>query len=206
MINSLLEDKKCYSRQLNAFSTEYLKTLKSNILNSPYFGASQLSGNFIQTKGFSVIFKRSVIAEVEQVFPDFKPYLDTALKSSCNAFYLNPLILESSTYIESHVDCSISEYGMEMTIPNLVSVLYVYVPSDLQGGELVLQQSTEQVWEIIPQMNTLLYFLGWTMHSVNPVKSSQKRISLICEQYNLSESRLSQIPDFEIKSGVNNKQ
>lgn len=202
MISSTQTVKKCYSRRQSAFSKEYLENLQIDILNSPYLAASQLSDGFIQTQGFSVVFKRSTIAKVEEHFPYFKPYLDKVLKASCNAFYLNPLLLEGNGYVEPHVDCSISEYGMEMTIPNLVSVLYVQVPSDLQGGELVLQQSEEQVWHIPPQMNTLLYFLGWVMHSVNPVQTSQKRISLICEQYNLSESRLTKIPDFEIKSAL----
>ncbi|AFY58617.1 hypothetical protein Riv7116_6268 [Rivularia sp. PCC 7116] len=201
MISSIQTQKKCYSQRKDAFSNEYLEFLKKDILNSPYLAASQLSDGFVETQGFSVVFKRSTIAEVEKKLPYFKPYLDTALKSSCNAFYLNPLILNSDTYVEPHVDCSISEYGMEMVMPNLVSVLYVQVPSDLKGGELVLQQSEEQVWQITPQINTLLYFLGWITHSVNRVESSHKRISLICEQYNLSESRLNKIPDFEIKSG-----
>lgn len=200
MTSFITTEKKCYSRKYDAFPKEYLQLLQRNILESPYLAASQLSENFVKTKGFSVVFKRSGIPEVEKHFPYFKIYLDSALKSSCNAFYLNPLILEGNTYIESHVDCSISEYGMEIVVPNLVSVLYIQVPGDLVGGELVLQQSEELIWQVAPQTNTLLYFLGWTMHSVNPVKSLHQRISLICEQYNLNESRLNKIPDFEIKS------
>jgi hypothetical protein len=86
------------------------------------------------------------------------------------------------------------------TTPILVSVLYIQVPHALQGGELLLQASEHQVVQIQPQTNTLLYFRGNLKHSVNEVKSSQPRISLICEQYNLSETRLQQIPEFEIKS------
>jgi hypothetical protein len=192
---------KCYAQRHNVFPIEYLNELRSQILYSPYLAASQLSDSFAGTKGFSVIFKRSSLSKVEQQFPFFEPYLKVALKQACNAFYLNALVLESGTRVEPHVDCSISSYGMMFTIPNLVSVLYVQVPQDLKGGELVLQADEHQVGTIQPRINTLLYFRGDLVHSVNEVKSSQPRISLVCEQYNLSETRLQPIPEFEIKFG-----
>ncbi|MGJ5676697.1 MAG: 2OG-Fe(II) oxygenase [Nostochopsis sp.] len=79
-------------------------------------------------------------------------------------------------------------------------VLYVQVPPDLEGGELVLLEDEHQVGKIEAQVNNLLYFRGNLTHLVNEVKSSQPRISLVCEQYNLSETRLKQIPEFEIDS------
>ena len=191
---------KCFAQRSNVFSVNYLNELRSQILSSPYLLASQLSKNFAGTKGFSVIFKRSGIKEVERHFPFFEPYLNVVLKQASNAFYLNPLVLEGGTCVEPHVDCSISSYGMMFTIPNLVSVLYIQVPEDLQGGELVLQAGEHQVGIIQPRTNTLVYFLGNLLHSVNEVKSSKARISLICEQYNLSATRLQDIPEFEIKS------
>lgn len=170
------------------------------ILSSPYLAASQLSESFAGTKGFSVVFKRLGIGEVERHFPFFQPYLSVALMPTCNAFYLNPLVLEGGTRVEPHVDCSLSDHGKFIAIPTIVSVLYVQVPPDLQGGELVLQEREHKVGQIRPQTNTLLYFRGNLTHSVNEVKSSQARISLVCEQYNLSETRLQQIPEFEIQS------
>jgi Rps23 Pro-64 3,4-dihydroxylase Tpa1-like proline 4-hydroxylase len=196
---------KCYAQRHNVFPIEYLNELRSQILYSPYLAASQLSDSFAGTKGFSVIFKRSGIGKIEQHFSFFEPYLKAALKQACNAFYLNALVLESGTRIEPHVDCSISSYGMMFAIPNLVSVLYVQVPHDLKGGELVLQTNEHQAGAIHPRTNTLLYFRGDLVHSVNEVKSSQPRISLVCEQYNLSETRLQPIPEFDIKSGVNRR-
>lgn len=193
---------KCYAQKHNVFPIEYLNELRSQILSCSYLAASQLGHNFTGTKGFSVIFKRSGIGEVERHFPFFKPYLQVALKQACNAFYLNPLVLEDGTRVEPHVDCSISSYSMIFTIPNLVSILYIQIPQDLQGGELVLQAGEHQVGIIEPRTNTLLYFRGDLLHSVNEVKSSQPRISLICEQYNLSATRLEHIPEFEIKSAA----
>lgn len=193
---------RCYARKVNVFSLEYLNDLKSAIISSPYLASSQLSDRFTGTKGFSVVFKRSGISEVVKQFPDFELYLEMALKSSCNAFYLNSLMMESGGRVETHVDCSLSDYGKVWTIPNLVSVLYVQVPEDLQGGELVLENDDRQLAQISPQFNALLYFIGNLLHSVNPVQSSQPRISLICEQYNLDPERLRSIPEFEILSGA----
>jgi 2OG-Fe(II) oxygenase superfamily len=192
---------RCYAKRLNVFSLEYLDELKSAIILSPYLAASQLSDRFTSTRGFSVVFKRSGIPEVVRQFPYFQPYLQVALKSSCNAFYLNSLIVESDGYVETHVDCSLSSYGKVWTIPNLVSVLYVQVPEDLKGGELVLEKDDCKLAQISPQFNTLLYFIGNLFHSVNPVQSSQPRISLICEQYTLDPERLQSIPEFEVLSG-----
>lgn len=49
-------------------------------------------------------------------------------------------------------------------------------------------------------MNTLLYFQGDLTHSVNPVKTPGNRLSLVCEQYSLSEDELQEIPQFIVES------
>ena len=192
---------KTHYKKDNVFSIEYLQELRSHIITSPYLSNSQLSKSFTDTKGFSVIFKRSSINLVEQHFPYLAGYLQESLKLSCNAFYLNILILENGNSVAKHSDCSISSYEMIYTNPRLVSVFYVDVPQDLQGGELIIKTESKEL-KIKPQANTLIYFLGNLIHGVNQVKSSQSRISLVCEQYCLSSQRLKNIPDFEIKSDV----
>jgi hypothetical protein len=82
----------------------------------------------------------------------------------------------------------------------VVSVLYVQVLSNLQGGELVLRWHKRQVGQIKPEVNTLLYFRGDLTHSVNAVKTTGTRLSLVCEQYSLSETELQDIPGFAIES------
>lgn len=154
------------------------------------------------TKGFSVVFQRSGLAEVEQQFPFFKPYLNQALQPTCNAFYLNPLLLKEGSRVDPHIDRSLRSYCKVIEPPVFVSVLYVQVPSDMQGGELVLHCHKRQVGQIKPQMNTLLYFQGDLIHSVNPVKTLGNRLSLICEQYSLSEAELQEIPQFTVESRV----
>ncbi len=182
-----------------AFNPDYLHNLEKDILSSPYLGANQLSESFSKTKGFSVVFKTAGIEQAKQHFPFLKPYLQATLNPSCNAFYLNPLILQAGGDVKPHVDCSISSYVESHTIPLLVSVLYVKIPEDLEGGELLLQKGSFTIQTIKPQENLLLYFKGNLTHSVNHIKTSQVRISLVCEQYALDSAKLKKIPEFEIE-------
>ena len=202
-LNILLPTPRCYNRKVNCLDKAVLKAVGQEILSSHYLATSQLNAeSFKGSKGFSIVFTRLGIPQVREEFPWLDPYLHLALKASCNAFYLNPLVLERGPGVSPHVDCSISSYGNVMILPRLVSVLYVKVPEDLVGGELVLTLGGRLVAELQPQSNSLLNFLGQVTHSVNPVQSSSVRISLICEQYNLSAQQLSLIPKFEILSGA----
>jgi predicted 2-oxoglutarate/Fe(II)-dependent dioxygenase YbiX len=159
---------------------------------------NNLNRDFVGTKGFSVVFRRSHIAMVEQQFPYFKTYLDRALQPDCNAFYLNPLWLKTGSRVDPHIDRSLRSYCKTVEPPMVVSVLYVDVAEDLQGGELVLRSHKRQVGKISPQMNTLLFFQGNLTHSVNAVVG--ERLSLVCEQYNLEEAELEDIPEFRLES------
>ncbi|HEY9891865.1 MAG TPA: 2OG-Fe(II) oxygenase [Candidatus Sericytochromatia bacterium] len=191
---------KYYQTSPNAFPLDYLSQLQGQISNCPYFAVNNLNRDFIGTKGFSLVFQRSGLGEVEQQFPFFKPYLNIALQPTCNAFYLNPLLLQTGSRVDPHIDRSLRSYCKTIEPPALVSVLYVQVPATLQGGELVLRHNKRQVGQIRPQLNTLLYFQGNLTHSVNEVTSPGTRLSLVCEQYSLSETELLEIPEFTIES------
>jgi hypothetical protein len=191
---------KYYREQLNAFPSNYLNDLWGEVQASPYFAVNNLNRDFVGTKGFSVVFQRSGLTQVEQRFPFFKPYLDFALQPLCNAFYLNPLLLKEGSRVDPHIDRSLRSYCKTIEPPEEVSVLYVKVPPDMEGGELVLRFHKRQVGQIKPQMNTLLYFQGNLTHSVNAVKTPGSRLSLVCEQYNLCEAELEDIPVFTVES------
>ncbi|PSB17385.1 iron-regulated protein [filamentous cyanobacterium CCP2] len=184
----------------NAFPIAYLNDLRGEIQACPYFAVNNLNRDFIGTKGFSVVFQRAGIPEVERRFPFFKPYLDRALQPTCNAFYLNPLLLQSGSRVDPHIDRSLRSYCKTIEPPVMVSVLYVQVPEQLQGGELVLRNHRQQVGQIKPQVNTLLYFQGNLTHSVNAVQTAGIRLSLVCEQYSLDDRELQEIPEFTIES------
>jgi predicted 2-oxoglutarate/Fe(II)-dependent dioxygenase YbiX len=194
---------KYYQQQPNAFPSDYLNNLWGEIQACAYFATNNLNRDFVATKGFSVVFQRSGLATVEQQFPYFKPYLDLALQPNCNAFYLNPLQLKEGSRVDPHIDRSLRSYSKTIEPPTVVSVLYVRVPGDMQGGELVLRSPKRQLGQIKPQVNTLLHFQGDLTHSVNAVKTPGDRLSLVCEQYSLSEAELQQIPNFTIESRKN---
>lgn len=189
-----------YNQQQNAFSLKYLSKLERQILACPYFAVNNLNRDFVGTKGFSIVFRRSGLGEVEQRFPFFKTYLSVALQPTCNAFYLNPLLLTTGSRVDPHIDRSLRSYCKTIEPPAIVSVLYIQVPPVLQGGELVLRHNKRQVGQIRPQLNTLLYFQGDLTHSVNEVTTPGTRLSLVCEQYSLSETELQEIPEFTVES------
>lgn len=191
-----------YSLHLNAFPAPYLDDLRGQILACTYLATNNLNRDFVDTKGFSVVFQRSKLEAVKRQFPFFKPYLDQALQPSCNAFYLNPLLLKQGSRVDPHIDRSLRSYHKTIEPPLVVSVLYVQVPPYLEGGELVLRSHKQQVGQIKPQANTLVYFQGDLTHSIKAVKTAGTRLSLVCEQYNLDESELRAIPEFTIESRV----
>lgn len=194
---------KYYQQHPHAFPLQYLQDLWGEIQACPYFAINNLNRDFVNTKGFSVVFQRQGLAEVIQKFPYFKPYLDLALLPICNAFYLNPLLLKAGSRVDPHIDRSLRSYCKTVEPPAFVSVLYVRVPEDMQGGELVLKSQKRQVGQIKPQTNALIYFQGDLTHSVNAVTTAGNRLSLVCEQYNLNEDELEEIPHFTLESRVN---
>ncbi|MGA7936820.1 MAG: 2OG-Fe(II) oxygenase [Kovacikia sp.] len=189
-----------YRHYSQAFSQSYLRELQGQILACPYFAVNNLNRDFVGTKGFSVVFRRSHLSTVEQQFPYFKPYLQQAVLAECNAFYLNPLLLKAGSRVDPHIDRSLRSYCKTIQPPSIVSVLYVEVPPDLEGGELVLRSHKRKVGQINPQANTLLFFQGDLTHSINPIISSSSRLSLVCEQYSLDDAQLQEIPEFRLES------
>ena len=192
-----------FQQYSQVFSPTYLSQLKGQILNCPYFAINNLNRDFVKTKGFSIVFRRSHLSLVEQDFPYFKPYLERAMLPECNAFYLNPLLLQTGSQVDPHIDRSLRSYCKTVAPPLMVSVLYVDVPNDLIGGELILRSPKRQVGKITPQVNTLVFFQGDLTHSVNPVTQGRDRLSLVCEQYCLDELELAEIPEFRLESRVN---
>lgn len=191
---------KYYRLHSDFFPLPYLSALRGEISACSYFSINNLNADFVSTKGFSVVFRRDGCPQVERQFPYFKPYLDRVLLPECNAFYLNPLQLGQGSRVEPHIDRSLRSYCKTIDPPLVVSVLYVAVPAAMQGGELVLQNHKHTVGVIKPCTNTLAYFQGTLTHLIHPVTSPGTRLSLVCEQYNLSDAELHDIPAYRIES------
>ncbi|MEM9489495.1 MAG: 2OG-Fe(II) oxygenase, partial [Myxococcota bacterium] len=150
--------------------------------------------------GFSVIFRRSHGERAMSALAALAPYLDRATVPEANALYLNALVLGAGAGVGAHVDTSLSSAVGSRVHPVVVSVLYVDVPGDLRGGELVLRQGGRRVAVIAPTENTLLWFRGDLDHAVTRVRTRELRISLVCEQYRLPPGQLARVPTAAVVS------
>lgn len=184
----------------NAFDPVYLKSLRKQIARCPELAANTLNRDFVATRGFSVVFRADTRGRVDKAFPFFKPYLDRVLRPECNAFYLNPLSLERGSRVDPHIDRSLQSYCARVDPPLVVTVLYVEVPPQMSGGELRLSRGRKLLGTITPAENTLVAFAGDLTHSVARVETPGHRLSLVCEQYALTDRELGHIPDYAIQS------
>ncbi|HYO64906.1 MAG TPA: 2OG-Fe(II) oxygenase [Archangium sp.] len=192
-------------RTPDALPANTVETIRNAILESSLLGASNLSAQFSGTYGFSVTFRREALAEVTGRFPAFAPFLDAALLPGCNAFLLNPLLIQNGRGVEAHLDKSMMYYGDRIGCPVAVSVLYVQVPEQLAGGELRLYHRGARVGALAPRRNSLVTFRGDMAHEVVAVEAgapelTAARISLVVEQYRLPEELLARVPRMELRT------
>jgi hypothetical protein len=189
----------------NAFPEDTVNAIRSEILGSALLGESNLTDQFSGTYGFSITFRRDGLDEVTRRFPAFAPYLAKALLPDCNAFLLNPLLVQNGRGVEAHLDRSMEYYGEGIGSPFAVSVLYVHVPEQLAGGELRLYHRGRQVAAVKPTSRSWVMFRGDLMHEVVAVQTgapalAEARISLVIEQYHVPESKLVRVPRFELRT------
>lgn len=184
---------------------EALVDLKRSILGSPYLAGSELSSRFAGTKGFSLVFQSHTVAKVFREFPAFEPYLREVLDARCNAFFLNPLVIYSGSEVKPHADRTLTSFTLPLLSPYPLktSVLYVDVPEQITGGELVLYFLAPFA-RIKPETNTLVEFLGSLRHGVTRVEQREgeprARISLVCEQYQMKPYLLQYVPEFLLRT------
>ena len=184
-----------------------VEAIRLTILDSRLLGPTQLDGGFTGTLGFSLTFRRDGLHRLARTFRAFMPFVEAALLDDCNAFILNPLVVQEGRGVGAHVDGSLRSYSPTIGCPAAVSVLYVQVPAGLEGGRLRLFRRGRAVQEVTPTPRTLLTFRGDLAHEVTPVAGDQPkletaRISLVVEQYRLAPSDLAQIPEFTFYSTV----
>jgi hypothetical protein len=193
-----------FHRTPEALPAEANAAIRSAILDSSLLGETNLSSQFSGTYGFSITFRRESLPEVTARYPAFAPFLEAALLPGCNAFLLNPLLIQNGRGVEAHIDRSMGLYG-DMGCPVAVSVLYVQVPEQLSGGELRLYHRGRQVAALKPQPRSLVTFRGDMVHEVVSVGAgapelSAARISLVVEQYRLPEALLHRVPQLELRN------
>ncbi|WP_224243807.1 2OG-Fe(II) oxygenase [Hyalangium gracile] len=192
-------------RTPEALPPDAVESIRSAILGSSLLGASNLTEQFSGTYGFSISFRREALAEVTARFPAFAPFLEAALLPDCNAFLLNPLLIQNGRGVGAHIDRSLNFYGESIGCPLAVSVLYVQVPEHLAGGELRLYHRGRRVAALSPMPRALVTFRGDMMHEVAAVEAgapelSGARISLVVEQYRVPEALKAEVPHFQVRN------
>ena len=140
----------------DACDADYLFELQKQIRSSRYFAVNNLNRDFVGTRGFSVVFRRSAQGRVIEQFPWLERYMKLALRDDCNAFYLNPLQLTEGSHVAPHIDRSLHAYVADVLPPLEVSVLYIEVPKGLRGGGLVLRRGKKFLGRVFHVRNLLL--------------------------------------------------
>jgi hypothetical protein len=186
----------------NAIPEDDRRRLVDGVLASQFYGDSALGVEFVDTRGFSVVFKRSAMDAVAANFSYLAPVLESVLFQTSNAFYINPLVLRSQSRVDDHIDCRLVPGTTTRIIPNLVSVYYAAIPADMRGGQLVLNTGHQNEVTLSPQTGDVVHFLGSTVHHVEEVSCSDYRISIVCEQYNLADDLLTLFPECEVITGA----
>jgi hypothetical protein len=192
-------------RQPDALPPPAVEAIRKAILDSPLLADTNLSGQFSGTYGFSVTFRKEATSEVTACFPAFAPFLQAALLPDCDAFLLNPLLVQRGRGVGAHIDRSLEFYKVGIGCPVAVSVLYVQVPERLSGGELRLYHRGEQVAALAPMPRSLVTFRGDLTHEVAAVETAapertEARISLVVEQYRVPEPLKAAVPRFELRT------
>ncbi len=180
-----------------------LQAIALELKQSPFLQQNILNQRFASTLGFSVLF--SDPSRVLLDFPYLEPFLENLDLTASNFFYLNALVLHKSSQVDRHIDHSIRGYGTDLPFPRQVSILYLQIPEDMQGGRLLLYNRRDQIsQEIQPKNGLLLHLNGLQKHAIEAIlESDQARISLVCEQYLLTAEQLKCLPEYSIKSTAN---
>ena len=193
---------KPFTVEPDAFEGTYTRALRKRIHACRHFSVNTLNRDFVATLGFSVIFRRDSIPRVLREFPYFETFLARVLAPECNAFYLNPLLLNHGSRVDPHIDRSLQSFVVHVDPPACVSVLYVEVPAAMQGGVLSLSRGKKHLAKLPPATNMLVTFDGSLTHSVSRFEGADSRLSLVCEQYSLTGDELERIPELAVQSST----
>lgn len=185
--------------------TEQLRALREAVLNSPYLATTDLNEGFEGTSGFTLLFDRSEMDRVVRLMPEMQPFLVRAVHPRANVFFLNPLVIHAGgTGVAPHADKTLISFVAqgEPPFPFAVSVLYLSLPREKQGGELVFHRPYGKLRRR-PEENMLIEFPGWMLHEVTPLSSVQgspPRVSLVLEQYQVTEQMRAGIPSWSLET------
>jgi hypothetical protein len=186
-------------------------------------------GAFSDTKGFVVRFSISGLDHV-RAHPEiekFLPYFERVRIPEANAWVMNLLICEPGTagdVVKPHLDNSLETSSVHEFYAHQVNVLYLHVPSEMDGGRLELWEFSWLRWVFFavaayfpsmidyylpadavvqPEVNKMVKFRGDAFHRVqrySTESSASKRVSLVVEQYIVSAQHFGSVGKFSLHS------
>ena len=185
-------------------AAEELSALREAVLQSPYLAATDLNEGFEGTSGFTLLFHIEQKERAQSLMPELRPFFSKVLKPKANVFFLNPLVIHAGGRgVAPHADKTLVSYvDKEPPFPFCVSVLYLSVPKEKKGGHLVFHRALGKL-KREPQENLLIEFPGSMLHEVTPLVStpgSPPRISLVLEQYEVSEKMKATVPSWSLET------
>jgi hypothetical protein len=198
-----------YRVRRNVLEASELERLNQAVLNSPYLAETDLDHGFEQTYGFSMLFQRSQRERFYAVLPPAQPFFESIMDPKAQVFFVNPLIIHEGHGVAPHADKTLLSFlprEQKTPFPYRVSVLYLSLPPQLVGGELIFHRNALVKARFVPRVNWLIEFPGWLYHEVKPWKqvgwtsASAPRVSLVCEQYRLPPALLEWVPEFHLES------
>jgi hypothetical protein len=192
--------------------------LRETFLASPLVGGSTLAGPFEASRGFAVTFRTEGRTRVLDRFAGLAPYFDLVMGEPAiraltpwwrrkltripNAWYLNVLLVSPGGTVARHVDATLrKQSGVDTAVPEVVSVLYLTIPSK-KGGELRLWSGPNEIARLVPEENAVLHFRGDLAHEVCSFDAPEgvHRASLVIEQYHFEPDALARLPEFQLES------
>lgn len=206
-----------YRSQRAFLAPAHFTALREAFLGSSLVGGSTLAGPFETSRGFGVTFRDAGRARMLERFPALGPHFDAMLGEPAvraltpwwrrtltrvpNCWYLNVLLVSSGGTVARHIDTTLRKpSGVEDSVPEMVSVLYLSIPK-AKGGELLIWDGPNEVARLAPEENALVHFRGDLAHEVCAFEGAEGlRASLVIEQYHFTPDALARLPEFQLES------
>ena len=213
-------DQELVVRREAHLSAEAFAALRKCALDHPKLRVTGAlnDSSFGKTRGFVVKFNEDGIERFRKN-PDYACFVDVfdgLREPLTNAFVMNVLLCDLGDYdaydakemsVDLHLDDTVGISSKHTFVAHQVSVLYVSVPEDMEGGQLELfsygngtvPTNAEPNDAVEPKENLVVTFRGDAFHRVRSyrTRSARERVSLVLEQYYIGDEHYAKTMTFE---------
>jgi hypothetical protein len=229
-ISSCLAEQPLVQMKENFMDANVFAQMKECLVGHPRTSKNALNPDgFNGTRGFVIQFANDAGVSMFRNekgfdctnFNPLVPFFDKSRDSEANAFVINVLVCDkpsspSDVVVRSHVDDTLAHSSPGITfLAHAVSVLYISVPPDMNGGELELLGSAPseevvpenfEIQHVEPVENRMAQFRGDSYHQVRGYSTDTDalRISLVLEQYRVAPAYQNGIDQYveSVKDGM----